>query len=810
MADMPAQQSYPSPNQAQVASGGGGPFYSQHNGATQAQEEVPTDPALQLATAMARNEHPATSAPPPESMMAQVHTPGHHPSPHPQMPTASMMPNGLPMPQDYDMTPGSDSSRKRTKVSRACDECRRKKIKCNADEGENGPQACHACQRTGAQCQFSRQPMKRGPSKGYIKELADRLRDLEQHVGPQYQQQQPDLGYGHTDFGADGMAQLQNYSPPAMQGPRAGQKRTHSVSEGAQDPFGTVAHRPGSSWGMSEADKMMDTTGSQHMLGRYASQQSLNAQTSWNRRQSNNFEQNAAAALIEWDDDLVNDWYNLFSQSLPLLPLSKDRLRNYLINCSVTLRNAFMAALNCAVRSHPSSNLYPDDQGQRRSQNAEQLIAAAGFEDLSTQNLSGTIVRVQIYLLMALHADNYGPRMTRGQVGGMPKSHWISIASDLITKAKLYELSPAEYTQFLNDPDDEAVIGRRIFWVLFIMERWDAISTGAQLLPLENLTLLTAEDKQRLGNPTYQLARLSFVAGHLVSAIKTYDNPNFDMANPSANSVAIMTAMRNLVNGELERFREGVEDKQDSYSQLYQLCYWHLRLLIGRTPPLVVPLSLLESAMRITSLLNNNQSYPHSPFHHHFAAHAALTLSELLELDETRQRAHEGFMELDEAIESHRALAVRDGSAAWDSALREFMGRKKASLHNPSAASATGLQHLANAAINEREGNSERPGTRGGEGQTNGNEDAKPAGSNAALIAAAVAAAAAAGQANNDSSVQDATSAAQAAQATAQAASAHLQLGRSIGGGIESYDPTLVARNGYLVVLAHEAVGGSR
>ncbi|CAN6664484.1 hypothetical protein TRVA0_036S00254 [Trichomonascus vanleenenianus] len=62
--------------------------------------------------------------------------------------------------------PASSSSvppRKRSKVSRACDECRRKKIRCDAGMEED-PQ-CSSCKKAGEKCSFSRIPMKRGPSK---------------------------------------------------------------------------------------------------------------------------------------------------------------------------------------------------------------------------------------------------------------------------------------------------------------------------------------------------------------------------------------------------------------------------------------------------------------------------------------------------------------------------------------------------------------------------------------------------------------------------------------------------------------------
>lgn len=59
----------------------------------------------------------------------------------------------------------STPPRKRSKVSRACDECRRKKVKCDASS-ENGEEPCSNCRRSGIRCLFSRVPQKRGPSKG--------------------------------------------------------------------------------------------------------------------------------------------------------------------------------------------------------------------------------------------------------------------------------------------------------------------------------------------------------------------------------------------------------------------------------------------------------------------------------------------------------------------------------------------------------------------------------------------------------------------------------------------------------------------
>ncbi|CAI4215449.1 unnamed protein product [Parascedosporium putredinis] len=99
---------------------------------------------------------------------------------------ADQMALAMPMALDHHHTASPFGSsepppRKRSKVSRACDECRRKKVKCDA-QTDTGNAACSSCRRANLQCLFSRIPQKRGPSKGYIKELADRIGSIEQLV----------------------------------------------------------------------------------------------------------------------------------------------------------------------------------------------------------------------------------------------------------------------------------------------------------------------------------------------------------------------------------------------------------------------------------------------------------------------------------------------------------------------------------------------------------------------------------------------------------------------------------------------------
>jgi hypothetical protein len=104
-----------------------------------------------------------------QDQRGNVHHQYHQISPHQQAAHLQASPGHMDaMTGQYEASasPGGDA-RKRTKTSRACDECRRKKIKCNAVD-ETGDPPCGNCKRLHLPCLFSRQPQKRGPSKGYV------------------------------------------------------------------------------------------------------------------------------------------------------------------------------------------------------------------------------------------------------------------------------------------------------------------------------------------------------------------------------------------------------------------------------------------------------------------------------------------------------------------------------------------------------------------------------------------------------------------------------------------------------------------
>ncbi len=277
-------QSYPSPNT--VAADQGGPFYStsgQQQQQQQHQSTLPTPDDLQLTAQLSRGLAPIMTSGPGGNMpdgqdvrsqgqpgVNHQYEPDQAHSAHIQTSHGSMDHMGGP----YGTPDGSMAPRKRSKVSRACDECRRKKIKCDAT-GEPGDDQCSSCKRTGTTCQFSRVPMKRGPSKGYvtlklaqtssqlfaymngqlildpryIKELADRLNTLEGaiHGGDMVQQYLP-----HHDSPTQRRTSEEFSPPPNADTPR---KRTYSAVSGGDFGSPFVTQRPLSNWSQHEPQR---------------------------------------------------------------------------------------------------------------------------------------------------------------------------------------------------------------------------------------------------------------------------------------------------------------------------------------------------------------------------------------------------------------------------------------------------------------------------------------------------------------------------------------------------------------------------
>lgn len=726
-----------------------GPYYSQsNNGAAHHLQHPEIDDDLALRAELSRSlglnhsthESANTShqhSPQPHDDLQQHHAQQQHaqPAPLPSQQHTSPSQHAV----NPDLLPGhhtspppgqhTDHNRdrdKRSKVSRACDECRRKKIRCDA---LNEHEICTNCKRSSSTCAFSRQPLKRGPSKGYIKELAERLNALEGQMQPQQQ--------GHVDQELQSLLAEAAYvtrehaSPPRQ----AGQKRRLSQTETIVIDPPVLAPRPGPAPQHTQSQPPAPAQPAPAALHNYGNPYSRDSRMSpypvqQNYRQdmrptpqpqpintqpffkyggdtrrhesvSIPFDTQAVVpVLVEWDEEVVDEYYRTIHQTFPLLPHSKHRLRMRLAECPPTLREAFLTVLECTMRTFPSfsSTLRPQHTYAPMMKRAAELLAGYPFENPATHNSGTNLVYLQTLLLMALESDNHGPATVRGQAGPS-RAEWLGRAAGVAGQLEINLIRPRERFATEGDPDSEERLARRVWWVLFILDRWHASSTSDLLKLPENSVVLLPEDQILLGESTYHLARLSFIIGHLAAILTTTKTPETNVMAPSnpASSLLGLT-----LAGEIDRFRESVESVWGSLN-LVHLSYHHCHLLIKRLNPTTEPTELIGHAVKVATVLNQRQT-PITPLNHHFAALAAMTLCELVDIDKTRAEAIRGLEHISEALGFGRGLAGHEKSTGWDSAIRDLIVQKRNKLQlilGGIEQLPPGLQHLAHASAGE-------------------------------------------------------------------------------------------------------------
>lgn len=391
----------------------------------------------------------------------------------------------------------------------------------------------------------------------YIKELADRLNTLENQLPVRH----PDLQQ-YAQMSQDGTSPraMHEFSPPLDGDPS--RKRTHSMSEGLQNPAYVQAQiqRSGErlpsigDWPTPDAPRHLPHPGAalhipqpsqsdtNHISSHYRSQVSPNgtAQSFWRYGQSDigrresvsmGFEPNDVRSsdqdqnniILEWDDEIIDEYviilvfeiftvltrgpryYRIIHPTYPLLPNSTSRLRSRLLDCPVVLRSAFLEALYAAVRSSPASTLGQtrDTQGARK---ASELITNFQFQTLASQTKSINLIYLQTMILMVLEADNHATR--RGQ-SGPPRAVWLGAAVGLSYTLKLH-INPSRSRYALSDLDADENLGRRNWWILVILDRWHAVSTSSPLLIPDSSVIIMPEDQSLLGDSVFHLLRESY------------------------------------------------------------------------------------------------------------------------------------------------------------------------------------------------------------------------------------------------------------------------------------------------------------
>ncbi len=201
-------------------------------------------------------------------------------------------------------------------------------------------------------------------------------------------------------------------------------------------------------------------------------------------------------------------YYRLVHPTLPFLPHSKNTLRARLANCSPALREAFLTALECAVRSLPNSKLQPEPNAQERLEHVAGLVAWTPDEGGGSRSMSASIVQVQTYIFMALESDSRGPSVLRASAGP-PKSEWLGRAVGLAFQLRLNAIKLLRYREGEGDADADAnsKLAYRVYWVLFVLDKWHAASTSSHVVLMDPGALPLRTEQAILGDTLYYLAR---------------------------------------------------------------------------------------------------------------------------------------------------------------------------------------------------------------------------------------------------------------------------------------------------------------
>ncbi|OTA88266.1 hypothetical protein M434DRAFT_15087 [Hypoxylon sp. CO27-5] len=598
-----------------------------------------------------------------------------HPHPHQQPPHIQSQSTMEQLAQHYAaqasvMPADNIPPRKRSKVSRACDECRRKKVKCDA-VSENGEEPCSNCRRSVIRCLFSRIPQKRGPSKGYIKELADRIHHIEGKLASEggNVDNLPDIDY----FGPSGQPEDNS------------RKRPYSSISGAE--FATPTSSRQGTWSSEPRQIQPYQTPSGNLRTPYNANglapQPLSKPDSGavprpaGATDAVPFDPNQNGATRELDEGAFSGYFNVVHPCFPLLASSKARVEGQLTQCPPPLRDAFVEALYLTMQSFVSvPGLYTNgDIGSITRMIAEWEA------DPTTRSPIMNLVHLQTLILTAIATDNYSIPSLKGEHGGPSKGSLLGRAVGLAYSMRLHVSSLETSVDAQVEVDSNENIAIRAWWTLIMLDRWNAISTASPLFIPNDSVVIMPSLNPILGEHVYHLARLSNILGHFAPVALAPPK----VLSPDSGAAPILSSFFNL---SIELFREILpESITPTTHPILHLVYWHCRLLAYLFQTNAKSTDILWPCKETVSLLLTNTQLL-SPLNHHFFCLTSLSLIELTKTDKAREEATTLLKDL---------LEANLAPSTWDAVIRDRIAEHL----RPSTAQAAAnqsLQHLADLA----------------------------------------------------------------------------------------------------------------
>ncbi|EKJ70856.1 hypothetical protein NXS19_005078 [Fusarium pseudograminearum] len=533
--------------------------------------------------------------------------------------------------------------RKRSKVSRACDECRRKKIKCDA-QTDTGDAPCSSCARSSIRCLFSRVPQKRGPSKGYIKELADRIHSIENKL-------ESDGGLSQDDidrlFVTDRPRQSQG-EDSARKRPFSSISTNEFATPSRQTPWGSE-HRIQASPGASEAYTSYDNSSLAPQPAPLLKPESAPAKPPVAPM---DVSMPDAHEGVDIDESMLHTYLSSFQPVYPVLPSTKERMQELLAQCPVSLQNAFANALSAVVGSGGDTKL------------ANWLLFERESDEKSTSTRAANIVHVQSLLLLAIDAD----------LRSLPSFPFLLVrAIGLAGSMRLWRYTPMES---IIESDSDDALSVQIWWSLILMDRWYATGTGKPYLIPDRSVVAPPGLENILGEVCFYLVRLSKLLVRLWHVISTLQ--------PGASTTEQHEA--SILADYIEDYREDLPAHIEPASHpMVHMAYWHCRLIVILLTPGATPSETIWATKELINLLSAND-YLRSPLISHFVSLVSMSLAKLVKLDRSREEATQLIKDI-----------VDKPATAWDG-VREKLTDKLRPASSVEATASQGLQHLADLA----------------------------------------------------------------------------------------------------------------
>ncbi|EMR63592.1 putative c6 finger domain-containing protein [Eutypa lata UCREL1] len=525
---------------------------------------------------------------------------------------------------------------------------------------------------------------KRGPSKGYIKELADRIHSIEGKLASEG---------GNVDTLSELLTGTRRESSdlfsPAQPDDGSRKRPYSSMSTGE---FDTPESSRQTAWNSESRPIQPFQPPRQPYSANGLAPQPLGKPDEDTPSRppavmdnlSLDLDQNGTIreTVRELDDGAFTGYLNVVHQCYPLLAVNKARVEDRLLQCPSLLREAFVEALYGTMQSFVSvPGLYTNGDI-----NSASRLITEWESDSSPRTPVMNLVHLQTLILTAIATDNYGPLSLKGEHGGASKASVLGRAVGLAYSMRLHMPRLETNSDTELDPESDENVATRAWWTLIMLDRWNAISTSSPLFIPNDSVVIVPSLSTLLGEGVYHLARLSNILGHFVPV---------SLAPPRTLSPAsgVGPILSSFFNLSIELFREVLPSTiEPGTHPILHLVYWHSRLLAylfqtnSKSRDILWPCK--ES---VALLLDNGQVL--SPLNHHFFCLTTLSLLELGKVEATREEANDLLKEL---------LHSNHAPSTWDGVIRdritEGLSPTSQQASTTEMTASQGLQHLADLA----------------------------------------------------------------------------------------------------------------